>query len=91
MLTSLAAVLGVLLWPALAGVFLGMFHREIRDILKEIPPLMKRLLSLKALGAELQVESLGKELNDAEQASKELALPVQTAAPLPPQEDKHGK
>jgi hypothetical protein len=73
---SAIALLKALSWPDIALIFLLMYRREIRSILAEVPELTRRLLTLKALGAELSLDSLERELPKAEDSSREVSLPV---------------
>jgi hypothetical protein len=89
MIAELFGLLRAMLWPAITLMFLLMYRREIRNILGEIPALTRRLLTLKALGAELSLDALERELPKAEDTSKEANLPL-LDPPSRSGESKHG-
>ena len=89
-MAELFSLLRAMLWPAITLTFLLMYRGEIRNILAEIPALTRRLLTLKALGAELSLDALERELPKAEDSSKEANLPLLLDPPPRSGELKHG-
>lgn len=63
------------IWPSTV-VFLALFYRsEIRPILASFPSVLKRLRMGKALGAEVQLDTLEVELDATELKIQKFVLP----------------
>lgn len=75
MVAEVFSLLRALLWPVTTLIIVLMYRHEIRRILIEVPSLTRRVVSLKALGAEVNLDSLTQELPKAEEASKGLVIP----------------
>jgi hypothetical protein len=76
MTAELFGLLKAALWPLTTLIVVLMYRDEIRSILIEVPSLTRRLLSIKAPGVEISVESLSREIPTAEEIAKETALPL---------------
>jgi hypothetical protein len=87
MTAELFGLLKAALWPLTTLIVVSMYRHEIRNILIEVPSLTRRLLSLKALGTEISLDSLSRELPRAEENAKNLSIPL---VPGPEREPKNG-
>lgn len=72
------------LWPLTTLVVVLMYREEIRNILAEVPSLARRLLSIKAPGVEISVESLSREIPTAEEIVRETTVPLVLSQPKEP-------
>lgn len=87
MTAELFGLLKAALWPLTTLIVVLMYRGEIRNILVEVPALTRRLLSLKALGTEISLDSLSRELPKAEETAKNSVIPL---LPEPEREPKNG-
>ena len=90
MAQGVISLLTAMVWPVTTLVIVFMFRSEIRNILLEVPNITRRLLSVKALGAEVTMDVLSRELPKTEDASKQSNLPLVPEPSPRPGELKHG-
>jgi hypothetical protein len=76
MAIEIFGLIKAVVWPVFLVWVVLKFEKEIRAILAEITPLLRRPLKLKAPGVEILLGNLENELPRAEDATKSLSLPM---------------
>jgi hypothetical protein len=71
---EIVKLVGEVIWPVTLVLLLLVFRSRVDAILVEIPALLRRLVSGKAMGLELQFQEFESKLNIAELEALNLAL-----------------
>ena len=92
LIAAISALIGVLVWPVLVGMFFFYFRKELKAIAIKIPPLIERLKSLKLAGVEAQLSALADKAESGEGEKGEVtADQVHLSASIKVQANEIGK
>ena len=82
LITAIAALLGVIVWPAIFLTLVVMFRKEVASAIERLPGLFDRLRKMKVAGVEAELDALAEKSTDrggvtADQAKAAAQLAIQ--------------
>ena len=79
---EIISLIRAVIWPVTLVALMLIFRKQVARILAELPLLLRRLVSGKALGIEVHLREIESTLPTAEREAGALELMVQTESPL---------
>lgn len=82
LITAIAALLGVIVWPAIFLTLVCLFRKELGSAIERLPGLFDRLRKMKVAGVEAELDALAEKASDrgevtADQAKAAVQLAIQ--------------